>query len=91
MFGATPVRCTRTKRLSKTICNVQALYRAKRLYFTEEFYDDCYKQNLQNKSGAKLPSQAQVVIAGAGIVANSVAYHLTLQGCNDVLVLEQNR
>ncbi|XP_015598791.1 pyruvate dehydrogenase phosphatase regulatory subunit, mitochondrial [Cephus cinctus] len=38
-----------------------------------------------------LPSQSQVVIAGAGTVANSVAYHLTINGCNDVLVLEQGR
>ncbi|XP_001607504.2 pyruvate dehydrogenase phosphatase regulatory subunit, mitochondrial [Nasonia vitripennis] len=38
-----------------------------------------------------LPSQSQIVIAGAGTVANSVAYHLTLKGWNDVLVLEQNK
>ncbi|CAK9801517.1 Pyruvate dehydrogenase phosphatase regulatory subunit, mitochondrial [Anthophora plagiata] len=38
-----------------------------------------------------LPSQSQIVIAGAGTVANSVAYHLVLKGWNDVLVLEQNR
>lgn len=37
-----------------------------------------------------LPSQSQIVIAGAGTVANSVAYHLVLNGWNDVLVLEQN-
>lgn len=34
-------------------------------------------------------TQAQVVIAGAGVVANSVAYHLVLNGWNDILVLEQ--
>lgn len=38
----------------------------------------------------RLPSQSQIVIAGAGTVANSVAYHLVLNGWNDVLVLEQN-
>ncbi|KOC68604.1 Pyruvate dehydrogenase phosphatase regulatory subunit, mitochondrial [Habropoda laboriosa] len=38
-----------------------------------------------------LPSQSQIVIAGAGTVANSVAYHLIVKGWNDVLVLEQNR
>lgn len=37
-----------------------------------------------------LPSQARVVIAGAGVVANSVAYHFTTNGWNDVVVLEQN-
>nr|XP_034191464.1 pyruvate dehydrogenase phosphatase regulatory subunit, mitochondrial-like [Osmia lignaria] len=40
---------------------------------------------------AILPSQSQIVIAGAGTVANSVAYHLVINGWNDVLVLEQNR
>lgn len=35
------------------------------------------------------PSQSQVVIAGAGIVANSVAYHLSQHGWRDVIVLEQ--
>lgn len=38
-----------------------------------------------------LPTQSQIVIAGAGTVANSVAYHLVINGWNDVLVLEQNR
>ncbi|XP_043785257.1 pyruvate dehydrogenase phosphatase regulatory subunit, mitochondrial-like isoform X3 [Apis laboriosa] len=38
-----------------------------------------------------LPSQSQIIIAGAGIVANSVAYHLVINGWNDILILEQNR
>jgi len=42
------------------------------------------------KEPPHLPSQSQIVIAGAGTVANSVAYHLVLNGWNDVLVLEQN-
>ena len=37
-----------------------------------------------------LPSQSQIVIAGAGIVANSVAYHLVASGWSDVLVVEQD-
>lgn len=41
-------------------------------------------------SGSGVPSQARVVIAGAGVVANSVAYHFTTNGWNDVVVLEQN-
>lgn len=45
----------------------------------------------QIKCYSSLPSQARVVIAGAGIVANSVAYHLLQNGWRDVLVLEQNR
>lgn len=38
-----------------------------------------------------LPSQSQIVIAGAGTVANSVAYHLVINGWTDILVLEQDR
>lgn len=37
------------------------------------------------------PKQARVVIAGAGVVANSVAYHLTQNGWTDVVVLEKNK
>ncbi|CAL1687136.1 unnamed protein product [Lasius platythorax] len=43
-----------------------------------------------SENSGHLPSQSQIVIAGAGTVANSVAYHLVLNGWNDVLVLEQN-
>src|SRR5436853_1961485 len=32
---------------------------------------------------------ADVVIIGSGIVGSSVAYHLALQGCTNVLVLER--
>jgi len=32
---------------------------------------------------------AEVVIVGGGIVGSSIAYHLTQQGCRDVLVLER--
>jgi sarcosine oxidase subunit beta len=32
---------------------------------------------------------AEVVIAGAGIVGSSIAYHLASRGCRDVLVLER--
>ncbi|KAL3289639.1 hypothetical protein HHI36_023048 [Cryptolaemus montrouzieri] len=37
------------------------------------------------------PTQARVVIAGAGTVANSVAYHLAQSGWTDVVMLEQNQ
>lgn len=36
-----------------------------------------------------LPDRAQVVIIGGGVVGTSVAYHLTMAGWTDVLVLEQ--
>lgn len=38
-----------------------------------------------------LPSQASVVIVGGGIVGVSLAYHLTLRGCNDVVLLERRQ
>ncbi|MCP4142471.1 MAG: FAD-dependent oxidoreductase [Chloroflexi bacterium] len=41
--------------------------------------------NAQNN----LPSQAQVVIVGGGVIGCSVAYHLTKLGWNDVVLLER--
>ncbi len=38
-----------------------------------------------------LPSRARVVIVGGGIVGCSVAYHLTLRGCTDVVLLERKQ
>ena len=38
-----------------------------------------------------LPSRAQVVIVGGGIVGCSVAYHLTLRGWTDVVLLERKQ
>jgi sarcosine oxidase subunit beta len=34
-------------------------------------------------------TSAQVVVIGAGVVGASVAYHLALRGCTDVLILEK--
>jgi 4-methylaminobutanoate oxidase (formaldehyde-forming) len=39
---------------------------------------------------AELPSQAQVVIIGGGVGGCSLAYHLTLMGWRDVVVLERS-
>ena len=36
-----------------------------------------------------LPTHAQVVVIGGGIVGFSTAYHLTKEGFKDVLVLER--
>ena len=36
-----------------------------------------------------LPSRAEVVVIGGGVIGCSVAYHLTLLGRTDVLLLEQ--
>ncbi len=38
-----------------------------------------------------LPNRARVVIVGGGIVGCSVAYHLTLRGCTDVVLLERKQ
>jgi len=39
----------------------------------------------------RIPSQAQVVIIGGGIIGCSVAYHLTTLGIKDVLLLERKQ
>ena len=39
----------------------------------------------------ELPGQVRVVVVGGGIVGCSVAYHLALRGCTDVLLLERHR
>src|SRR5918997_5238007 len=39
----------------------------------------------------KLPTQAQVVIIGGGIIGCSVAYHLTKLGWRDVVLLERKQ
>ncbi len=40
---------------------------------------------------ASLPDRAQVVIVGGGIVGCSIAYHLTLRGWKDVVLLERKQ
>lgn len=42
-------------------------------------------------SSAPLPTRAQVVIIGGGIIGTSVAYHLTKLGWTDVVLLEQGQ
>ena len=39
---------------------------------------------------AELPSQAQVVVIGGGVGGCSIAYHLTLMGWKDIVVLERH-
>jgi len=43
-----------------------------------------------NLSG-ELPTQAQVVIIGGGVIGCSVAYHLTKLGWRDVILLERKQ
>ncbi len=42
-------------------------------------------------TGSELPERARVVVVGGGVIGCSVAYHLALMGCTDVLLLERNR
>jgi len=42
-------------------------------------------------SSGNLPSQAQVVIIGGGVIGCSVAYHLTKLGWKDVILLERKQ
>ncbi len=37
-----------------------------------------------------MKSEARVVIIGGGVAGTSIAYHLTLLGCNDVVLLDRN-
>jgi 4-methylaminobutanoate oxidase (formaldehyde-forming) len=48
-------------------------------------------QRLSTNAGAdSVPSSARAVIIGGGIIGNSIAYHLTRMGIQDVLLLEQH-
>lgn len=38
-----------------------------------------------------LPSHAQVVIAGSGLIGNSVAYHLVERGWSDIVIIEKGK
>ena len=40
---------------------------------------------------SRLPTQAEIVIIGGGIIGCSVAYHLAKLGKNDVLLLERKK
>ena len=47
------------------------------------------KSERSGKDRPGLPSRAQVVVVGAGVIGSSVAYYLTRLGCRDVLLLER--
>src|ERR1700754_1037357 len=42
-------------------------------------------------STGSLPTRAQVVVIGGGVIGTSVAYHLTKLGYSDVVILEQGQ
>jgi 4-methylaminobutanoate oxidase (formaldehyde-forming) len=43
------------------------------------------------QSGKNLPSSAQVVIIGGGVIGCNIAYHLAKLGWRDVIILEKNQ
>ena len=43
------------------------------------------------RASRALPQRARVVIIGGGVIGTSVAYHLAIAGCRDVLLLEQGQ
>lgn len=78
MFSTNYAKCAQRK------SNIISLIQCNLLGYIKGYQNYSKCSNSDN-----LPSQAQVVIAGAGVVANSIAYHLVCNGWQDVLVLEQ--
>lgn len=52
---------------------------------------DCIRAHSKISHDSVLPTQAQVVICGTGLVANSVAYHLVENGWSDVVLIDQGK
>ncbi len=44
-----------------------------------------------SSSGGDLPSRAQYVVVGGGVIGTSIAYHLALRGATDVVLLERKQ
>lgn len=49
------------------------------------------KESKSSQKSSALPSQAQVVIIGGGVIGCSIAYHLTKLGWKDVVLLEKTQ
>ena len=47
--------------------------------------------SLPVRNATSLPARARVVVVGGGVIGTSVAYHLALLGCTDVVLLERDR
>ncbi|KAF6031330.1 PDPR [Bugula neritina] len=58
---------------------------------TSQGYCDTSNNGNVAASRKKLPYHSRVVVCGGGIVGCSIAYHLTMMGEDDVVVLEKNR
>src|SRR3954463_7617743 len=44
-----------------------------------------------NAAGGELPSRAQYVVVGGGVIGTSIAYHLAMLGAPDVVLLERKQ
>jgi 4-methylaminobutanoate oxidase (formaldehyde-forming) len=60
---------------------------------TERMLDDTITatSSAPDAAGGALPSRAEVVIVGGGVIGSSIAYHLAGLGITDVLLLERAR
>ena len=66
------------------------------LLFTDSSYDRIWALYKAGSSKIDevidpLPSKAQAVIIGGGVIGSSVAYHLAEKGMKDIIVLEQGQ
>jgi len=52
---------------------------------------DCIRTHSTINHESVLPTQAQVVICGTGVVANSLAYHLVENGWSDIVLIDQGK
>lgn len=52
---------------------------------------DCSRTRSIGSYESVLPTQAQVVICGTGVVANSLAYHLVENGWSDIVLIDQGK
>ncbi|XP_050540511.1 pyruvate dehydrogenase phosphatase regulatory subunit, mitochondrial-like isoform X2 [Daktulosphaira vitifoliae] len=50
-----------------------------------------YRKNSKISHDSVLPTQAQIVICGTGLVANSLAYHLVENGWSDIVLVDQGK
>ncbi|KAL2740406.1 hypothetical protein V1478_000547 [Vespula squamosa] len=81
----------KNKKYYSYLTNKNEVCRYKKINYISKNANNCRNYLNYSSENVTLPSQSQIVIAGAGTVANSVAYHLVLNGWHDVLVLEQSR
>ena len=44
-----------------------------------------------DRSSGELPSRAQYVVVGGGVIGTSIAYHLAMLGAADVVLLERKQ